>query len=127
MTQRAGTIAKQPDFCRDERDRGRLALGADHGGTSGDPKRAELQKQSEGVIQCNGIANQFSTGRELISDESNNYIYIEKMSFDDANTLFWGPKVAVNEADGRFGWSNSKRKEKRGGRSRRAVKRLILR
>ena len=42
MTQCTRTVAIQPDFCRYDRQSGRLALGADHFHTSGDPKRTEL-------------------------------------------------------------------------------------
>lgn len=40
MTQRTRTVAIEPDFCRDDGQSGRLALGADHLYTSGGPKKA---------------------------------------------------------------------------------------
>jgi len=52
MTQSAGTVAIEPDFCRDDGKSGRLALRADHLYTSGGPKIAGTpRKRIEGVIQ----------------------------------------------------------------------------
>jgi hypothetical protein len=79
VTQRARTVAIQPDFCRNDRYGGRLALRADHFNTSGDPKRTELPKRFEGVIQHNGIRGEISTGtilkKQLNMNESNIMIH----------------------------------------------------
>jgi hypothetical protein len=79
MTQRAGTIAEKADFRRDEGNGSRLAFGADHGSTSGGPKRTGLRKSFEGVIQSNGIMRRFSTGRPLNLPKSKSYFHIAKL------------------------------------------------
>src|ERR1039458_9265847 len=72
MTQRTRTVAIQPDFCRNDRYGGRLALGADHFHTSGDPKKdGTPRKLIEGVIQSSGIRGEFSTGTLQNMNESN--------------------------------------------------------
>jgi len=83
VTQRTRTVAIQPDFCRNDRYGGRLALGADHFHTSGGPKRTELPKRIEGVIQSNGIRGEISTGTLQKMNESNVHICGTETSFRD--------------------------------------------
>jgi hypothetical protein len=74
VTQGTRTVAIQPDFCRNDRYGGRLALGADHFHTSGDPKTSELPKKIEGVIQSNGIRGEISTETLQNMNEGNVHV-----------------------------------------------------
>jgi hypothetical protein len=69
MTERAGTIAVEPDFRRNQGKSGRLTLGTHHRYTSEAPISTEPPKESlEGVIKSNVIIVTFSTGCEIISN-----------------------------------------------------------
>ena len=87
MTQGARTIAIQPDFCRNDRYGGRLALGADHFYTSGDPKTSELPKKLEGVIQSSGIRGEISTETLQNMNESNVHVCVAVIYCHDMKAM----------------------------------------